>query len=39
MDIHWKKLQDITWFVTNPKLGVQYASFSDIENIDVDYNI
>ena len=39
MDIHWKKLQDNTWFVTNPKLGVQYASYSDIENKDVDYNV
>jgi glycosyl transferase, family 25 len=39
MDIHWKKLQDKTWFVTNPKLGIQYASYSDIENSDVDYNV
>ena len=39
LDIYWKKLQDNTWFVTNPKLGVQYASYSDIENREVDYNV
>ena len=38
-DIYWKNLQPISkWYLTNPKLGYQQASYSDIERMDVDYN-
>ena len=33
----WKKLQHDKWYVTNPVLGYQYASYSDIEKMFVDY--
>lgn len=38
LDIEWKKLQKKdNWAVTNPRLVVQRASYSDIEHTDVDY--
>lgn len=39
IDIAWKKLQDDHWYLTEPKLGKQYASFSSIENKHVNYNV
>jgi glycosyl transferase family 25 len=39
IDIAWKKLQDDRWYLTEPKLGKQYASFSSIENKNVNYNV
>jgi len=38
MDIIWVKLQKDNWYVTNPKLGKQYLSYSDIENEVINYN-
>jgi GR25 family glycosyltransferase involved in LPS biosynthesis len=38
MDIIWIKLQKDNWYVTNPKLGIQYQSYSDIENKVINYN-
>ncbi len=38
MDIYWKKLQETDkWYVTNPILGYQRRSYSDIENRITDY--
>ena len=39
IDIAWKKLQNDRWYLTEPKLGKQYASFSSIENKHVDYKV
>lgn len=39
MDIYWFKLQDDRWFVTNPKLGIQYESYSDIEKRITNYGV
>lgn len=39
IDYSWKKLQNDHWYITNPKLGKQYASFSSIEKKHVNYNV
>ena len=39
LDICWKKLQGDKWFSTNPILGYQMESYSDIEKKVVDYNV
>jgi len=39
IDQSWKKLQHDKWFTTNPIIGSQIQSFSDIENKVVDYKI
>tara|TARA_B110000211_G_C14037235_1_gene535153 strand:+ start:642 stop:1382 length:741 start_codon:yes stop_codon:yes gene_type:complete len=38
-DIVWKKLQNDNWFSTNPILGKQMKSYSDIEEKVVDYKV
>ena len=37
LDISWKRLQHEQWFVTEPKLGKQGESWSDIAEQHVDY--
>ena len=39
IDYVWKKLQDDRWYITEPKIGKQYASFSSIERKHVNYNV
>ena len=39
IDISWKKLQHDNWYLTEPKLGTQYASFSSIQQKYVNYNV
>ena len=39
MDIYWLKLHHDKWFVTNPKLGIQYESYSDIEKRITNYGV
>ena len=39
IDIWWKKLQNDKWYITNPKLGKQTPSFSDIEGVNVSYGV
>ena len=39
LDICWKKLQNNNWFLTNPILGKQMKSYSDIEKKVVDYKV
>ena len=40
LDIAWKQLQPQShWFVTEPKMGIQRESYSDIENKVVFYNV
>ena len=39
IDQSWIKLQDESWLVTNPKLGIQGKSYSDIQKGIVDYKI
>ena len=39
IDQSWKKLQHNKWFTTNPIIGSQIKSFSDIENKMVEYNV
>jgi len=39
MDVYWCKLQHDKWFVTNPKLGIQYESYSDIEKRITNYGV
>ena len=39
IDISWKRLQDDTWFITNPILGSQRAGFSNIENKYLFYGV
>ena len=39
IDISWKKLQNDKWFTTNPIIGSQIQSFSDIEHKNVDYKV
>lgn len=39
IDQSWKKLQDSSWLVTNPKLGKQGKSYSDIQKGIVDYKL
>jgi GR25 family glycosyltransferase involved in LPS biosynthesis len=40
LDQYWKKIQPYNnWYVTNPKIGKQCESYSDILNINVNYNI
>ena len=38
-DVAWNKLQHDKWYVTNPVIGYQYASYSDIQNGFVDYKV
>jgi len=39
MDIYWKQLQKTDkWYITNPVLGYQRMSYSDIEKRITDYN-
>ena len=39
-DMYWKIIQPQSlWYISNPILGIQRPSFSDIENTNVDYNI
>ena len=38
-DQYWKKLQNDKWYIFNPRIGIQYANYSDIERQDVDYNV
>lgn len=38
-DIAWKKLQHDKWYVTNPVLGYQYASYSDIQKGFIDSGV
>ena len=37
IDIYWKKLQTGKWYVTNPILGYQRESYSDIEKYVTNY--
>ena len=39
IDQSWKKLQDESWLVTNPKLGKRGKSYSDIQKGIVDYKL
>jgi len=40
IDQYWKLLQPMNnWYVTNPKLGKQRESYSDIENRHVNYQV
>jgi len=39
IDQSWKKLQNDKWFITNPKLGLQIDSYSDIECANVNYKV
>ena len=40
IDQYWKKLQPVSnWYVFNPVMGKQRASFSDIHKMNVDYNV
>jgi glycosyltransferase involved in cell wall biosynthesis/GR25 family glycosyltransferase involved in LPS biosynthesis len=40
LDQYWKRLQPVSkWYITNPVFGKQGASFSNIVNLDVDYNV
>ena len=39
IDQSWKKLQHDKWFITNPKLGLQIDSYSDIEGGNVNYMV
>ena len=39
VDQCWKKLQNNNWFLTNPILGKQIKSYSDIEKKVVNYNV
>ena len=38
-DIYWKQLQHDKWFITNPVLGYQRESYSDIEKRVTNYNL
>jgi hypothetical protein len=38
-DQYWKKLQNDKWYIFNPRIGIQYGNYSDIEGRDVDYNV
>lgn len=37
-DIYWKKIQKNKWYITNPILGYQRKSYSDIEKCITNYN-
>ena len=39
IDISWLKLQKNNWFSTNPIIGTQMKSYSDIESRLVDYGV
>ena len=39
LDVSWKQLQDKSWLITDPKLGKQIKSYSDIEKHIVDYGV
>lgn len=39
IDIYWKKLQNDKWYVTNPVLGYQRESYSDIEKRITNYGV
>lgn len=39
IDQSWKKLQKDKWYTTNPIIGKQMASYSDIEQKQVDYGV
>jgi hypothetical protein len=40
VDQYWKRLQpQSNWYIFEPKLGKQRASFSDIEDTAVDYDV
>ena len=39
IDMSWKKIQHEDWYITNPKLGYQMESYSDIENRKVNYHV
>ena len=39
IDQSWKKLQKDKWYTTNPIIGKQMASYSDIEKKQVDYGV
>lgn len=39
IDISWKQLQHEDWYITNPKLGVQIESYSDIAKQNVNYHV
>jgi len=38
-DVSWKQLQDKSWLITDPKLGKQIKSYSDIQKRIVDYKV
>ena len=39
IDQSWKQLQNDDWYITNPKLGFQMGSYSDIEKKYVKYGV
>ena len=40
LDQYWKKIQpNNNWFITNPKLGIQRESYSDILKVNVNYDV
>jgi GR25 family glycosyltransferase involved in LPS biosynthesis len=39
LDIHWKQLQHDRWFTTEPVLGYQRESYSDIEQCVTNYGV
>ncbi len=39
IDQSWKRLQGDNWYITQPKLGLQVGSYSDIENGHVNYQV
>ena len=38
-DVVWKRVQGNRWFATSKRIGMQRASFSDIEGRHVNYNV
>jgi GR25 family glycosyltransferase involved in LPS biosynthesis len=39
LDVYWNKLPKSKWYVTYPKIGLQRASYSDIEKRYTDYGV
>ena len=39
IDQSWKQLQHEDWYITDPKLGYQWSTYSDIEKYHVNYGV